>query len=150
MARRLRSNRENGWYHVFHRGIERRDVFLDDRDREHFLKLLGAMSDRCRVAIHAFSLMDNHWHGVEQVCGETRRTWQEQRGGDGKALAMWATQRYGGLTLRETGEAFSGLADAGVGSHRLAVWSARNVVSSKLLLVVVFLVLAIMLAILAS
>ena len=29
MARLLRSNRENGWYHVFHRGIERCDVFLD-------------------------------------------------------------------------------------------------------------------------
>ena len=315
MARRLRSNRENGWYHVFHRGIERRDVFLDDRDREHFLKLLGAMSDRYRVAIHAFTLMDNHWHGVvrtpdanlsaamqwlhmshaawfnarhqrvgplwqgrfgavpvedegwayevslyvhlnpvstaafglgkrakqmeamgfgvaspeevsrrlkalreyrwssyrgyggyaqgpdwlqsgvllarahrdpekvraayrrdirnrlahgvdpskaerlcdalaigaegfvraikkqaggggretsgkrqlrrqcsineilhgvEQVCGETRRTWQEHRGGDGKALAMWATRRYGGLTLRETGEAFGGLDYAAV------------------------------------
>jgi chromosomal replication initiation ATPase DnaA len=51
---------------------------------------------------------------VEQVCGETRRTWQEHRGGDGKALAMWATRRYGGLTLRETGEAFGGLDYAAV------------------------------------
>ncbi len=64
MARRLRSNRENGWYHVYHRGIERCEVFLDDLDREHFLKLLGAMSARYRVVIHAFALMDNHWHGV--------------------------------------------------------------------------------------
>ena len=51
MARRLRSNRVDGWYHVFHRGIERRDVFLDDRDREHFLALLGVMSERYRVVI---------------------------------------------------------------------------------------------------
>lgn len=64
MARPLRSNRENGWYHVFHRGIERRDVFSGDRDREHFLELLGTMSERYRVEIHAFALMDNHWHGV--------------------------------------------------------------------------------------
>lgn len=42
------------------------------------------------------------------------------------------------------------LGAAGVGSHRLAVWSARNIVPSKVLLGVVFLVLAILLAILAS
>jgi len=57
----------DGWYHVFHRGIERRAVFSDDRDREHFLDLLGEMHGRYRVVIHAFSLMDNHWHGVLQT-----------------------------------------------------------------------------------
>ena len=67
MARRLRSNRADGWYHVFHRGIERRDVFLDEREREHFLDLLGEMHGRYRVVIHAFSLMDNHGHGVVQT-----------------------------------------------------------------------------------
>ncbi len=36
------------------------------------------------------------------------RTCLEHRGGDGKALAMWAFRRYGGLTLRETGEALGG------------------------------------------
>ena len=46
MARRLRSNREDGWYHVFHRGHERREVFRDDRDREHFLELLGLFARR--------------------------------------------------------------------------------------------------------
>lgn len=67
MARPLRSNREDGWYHVFHRGLERREVFRDDRDREHFLELLGEMVTRYRVVIHAYALMDNHWHGVVQT-----------------------------------------------------------------------------------
>ena len=64
MARPLRYNRIDGWYHVFHRGTERRAVFADDRDRAHFLKLLGEMSERYRVAVHAYALMGNHWHGV--------------------------------------------------------------------------------------
>jgi REP element-mobilizing transposase RayT len=42
-------------------------VFLDDRDREHFLDLLGAMHGRYRVVMHAYSLMENHWHGVVQT-----------------------------------------------------------------------------------
>ena len=67
MARGLRSNRADGWYHVLHRGIQRRDVFLDDRDRERFLELLVEMHGRYRVAIHALSLMDNRWHGVVQT-----------------------------------------------------------------------------------
>lgn len=67
MARRLRSNREDGWYHVFHRGHERREVFREDRDREHFLELLGEVTTRYRVVIHAYALMDNHWHGVVQT-----------------------------------------------------------------------------------
>jgi putative transposase len=49
---------------VFHRGTERRAVFADDRDREHFRELLGEMSERFRVAIHAYALMANHWRGV--------------------------------------------------------------------------------------
>lgn len=67
MARPLRGNREDGWYHVFHRGLERRKVFRDDRDREHFLELLGEVVTRYRVVIHAYALMDNHWHGVVQT-----------------------------------------------------------------------------------
>jgi len=67
MARRLRSNRVDGWYHVFHRGIERRSIFLDNADREHFTELLGEAKARYRLVIHAYSLMANHWHGVVQT-----------------------------------------------------------------------------------
>ena len=30
-----------GWYHVINRGIERRAIYRDERDREHFLERLG-------------------------------------------------------------------------------------------------------------
>jgi len=67
MARRLRMTRVDGWYHVFHRGIERRRIYGDDRDRQHFVDLLAEMHERYRVRVHAYSLMPNHWHSVLQT-----------------------------------------------------------------------------------
>jgi len=67
IMRRLRRNTVDGWYHTFHRGIERRSIFADDRDREHFVDLLAEARERFRLRIHAFSLMGNHWHSVLQT-----------------------------------------------------------------------------------
>ena len=60
-------NSPDGWYHVMHRGIERRRIFLDDRDRAHFLELLAEMPPRFRFVIHAFVLMGNHYHAIVQT-----------------------------------------------------------------------------------
>jgi REP element-mobilizing transposase RayT len=62
MARPLRINFPGAWYHVTSRGQERRPIFLEDRDREHFLELLEAVVARFRVQVHAYVLMDNHYH----------------------------------------------------------------------------------------
>ena len=62
MARPLRANFKNGWYHVTNRGNNRERVFLDERDRRHFLQLLGQMIERLAVQVHAYVLMDNHYH----------------------------------------------------------------------------------------
>lgn len=67
MARSLRLNIPDGWYHEYHRGIERRRIFADDRDRSHFVSLLSEMHDRYRVLIHAYVLMPNHYHTVLQT-----------------------------------------------------------------------------------
>ena len=64
MARPLRMLTADGWYYVFHRGTERRVIYLDDRDREHFLELLGQLPERYRFVICAYALMDTHW-----LCG---------------------------------------------------------------------------------
>lgn len=48
--------------HVTQRGVNRCAIFLDDRDRHHYRRLLR---DACRdhgVLVHAFVLMDNHVH----------------------------------------------------------------------------------------
>jgi REP element-mobilizing transposase RayT len=62
MARPLRIEIPGGWYHVTARGNERRAIWRDDRDRRHFLALLEKFVERFRVSVHAYVLMDNHYH----------------------------------------------------------------------------------------
>ncbi len=67
MTRPLRVHVEGGWYHVFGRGLERRAIFTEDRDREHFYELLGELSERYRICIHAHVCMTNHYHAILQT-----------------------------------------------------------------------------------
>jgi REP element-mobilizing transposase RayT len=62
MSRPLRVDVAGGWYHVTARGIERRTIFQDDREHEHFLELLEAMVARYGIVLHAYVLMGNHYH----------------------------------------------------------------------------------------
>ena len=50
------------WYHVVNRGGSRRPIFLDDRDRVEFLRLLDVVHERFGVRVHAYCLMTNHYH----------------------------------------------------------------------------------------
>ncbi len=67
MARHLRIRIRNGWYHVFHRGTQRSRIFADSKDRAHFLDLLGEVHVRYQLCIHAFALMDTHYHAIVQT-----------------------------------------------------------------------------------
>ena len=49
------------------RGLERRVVFRDDRDRTHFLELLEKVAERYGVMVHAYVLMGNHYHLLVQT-----------------------------------------------------------------------------------
>lgn len=62
MARPLRVEIRDGWHHVMCRGIERRDLFTCARDREHMVELLEQVVERYRICIHAYALMNNHFH----------------------------------------------------------------------------------------
>jgi putative transposase len=62
MARPLRIERPGGRYHVTARGNEGKAVYRADSDRFHFLELLGEATERFAVRIHAYVLMDNHFH----------------------------------------------------------------------------------------
>jgi REP element-mobilizing transposase RayT len=62
MARPLRVDVRGGWYHVTARGNERKAVFRDATDRDQFLKLLEELVERFAVVLHAYVLMDNHYH----------------------------------------------------------------------------------------
>jgi putative transposase len=53
---------EGGWYHVMNRGLDGLSVFHEFRENEHFLELLGEMTGRYGVEVHAYALMGNHYH----------------------------------------------------------------------------------------
>ena len=62
MARPLRIEYEGAYYHVLSRGNKQEAIFLDDNDRQTFLKTIARMSERFDVTIIAYVLMDNHYH----------------------------------------------------------------------------------------
>ena len=62
MARPLRIDYAGGWYHLTSRGNERRRIYRDDGDRAHFLELLEELVLRFRWRLHAYVLMENHYH----------------------------------------------------------------------------------------
>ena len=62
MARALRVTYPGAFYHVTSRGNERKAVFKSERDREKFLEYLESATQRYDARIHAYCLMDNHYH----------------------------------------------------------------------------------------
>ena len=62
MGRPLRIEYDGAWYHVMNRGLERRRIFVSDKDYHNFLSLLKEISEIHFLEIHAFSLMPNHYH----------------------------------------------------------------------------------------
>ena len=69
MGRPLRVEYPGALYHVTSRGNEKRDIFLDDRDRRKFLGLLEEHHDRHGILIHCYVLMGNHYHLVVETPG---------------------------------------------------------------------------------
>ena len=62
MARTPRIEGENLWYHIFNRGIEKRDIFFNDDDRSLLLDIMFETAADFNVEIHTFALMPNHFH----------------------------------------------------------------------------------------
>jgi len=62
MSRSLRIQYPNVVYHVMNRSAEYRNIFSSDEDRELFLSLLKQVHYDYWTEIHAYCLMDNHFH----------------------------------------------------------------------------------------
>ncbi len=62
MARRPRIHVADGWYHVMSRGNGGEVLYRTDEDRRRFLGLVSELPERCGAEVHAFVLMDNHYH----------------------------------------------------------------------------------------
>ena len=62
MARLPRLTLADQPHHVIQRGNNRQPIFVDRADRERLLALLAEHLPRFRVSLHAYVLMDNHFH----------------------------------------------------------------------------------------
>jgi putative transposase len=62
MARELRIEFPGAFYHVTSRGNQKRPVFLSDDDRHFFLRCLAEAHARFGSLIHAYCIMENHYH----------------------------------------------------------------------------------------
>lgn len=62
MSRPLRVNFPGAFYHVTSRGNEKKPIYKSKRDRQKYLEYLESASARYNVVIHAYCLMNNHYH----------------------------------------------------------------------------------------
>ena len=78
MPRKLRAEFPVAIYHVMSRGDRRQKIYLDDVDRQDFLKTLAETCQKTGFEIHAYCLMPNHFHlVVEWIAGRLRLgTWK--------------------------------------------------------------------------
>jgi putative transposase len=67
MARKLRIQYPGAIYHVMNRGDRREPIFSDDQDRERFLGTLTETCQKTGWQIHAYCLMQNHFHLVVET-----------------------------------------------------------------------------------
>jgi REP element-mobilizing transposase RayT len=64
MPRKLRVEYPGAVYHVMSRGDRRENIFLNDVDRQDFLKTVAEACQKTGWQVHAYCLMRNHYHLV--------------------------------------------------------------------------------------
>ena len=67
MARKLRVQYPGAVYHVMSRGNRRERIFVDDQDRRKFLQTLSEACQKTGWQVHAYCLMNNHFHAVVET-----------------------------------------------------------------------------------
>src|ERR1035438_4875458 len=62
MARKISIEYAGTAYHVMARGNQGRDIYADERDRKLWLATLGEACEKTGWRIHAWVMMNNHYH----------------------------------------------------------------------------------------
>jgi REP-associated tyrosine transposase len=96
MPRLLRENVEDGIYHVFARGNDRQDIYLDDADRHAYLRLLGSSVDVMNWRCLSYCLMSNHVHLLQRLHGRYAQRFNGRHGRTGHLFGG----RYGAKRIR--------------------------------------------------
>ena len=67
MPRKMRVEYPGAIYHLLSRGDRRENIFLDDVDRQDFIKTLAEACLKTGFQVHAYCLMSNHYHLVVET-----------------------------------------------------------------------------------
>ena len=67
MPRTMRVQYQGATYHVMNRGDRQENIFVDDVDRQDFLKTLAEGCQKTGWRVHAYCLMKNHFHLVVET-----------------------------------------------------------------------------------
>jgi REP element-mobilizing transposase RayT len=70
MPRQARLDAPGVLQHVMARGIERRKIFWDDKDRSSFLERLAIILEETQTQCYAWALIPNHFHLLLRI-GQT-------------------------------------------------------------------------------
>jgi putative transposase len=62
VPRQARLDAPGTLHHVILRGIEKRRIVDDDKDRQNFVKRLGDLAEETKTRVYAWSLLTNHAH----------------------------------------------------------------------------------------
>lgn len=104
MARPLRLEHPGALWHITNRGVEQRDIYLDEEDRATFLDLFAGAICRYRWRVHQYCLMTNHFHLLSETVEPTLSRGMQQFEGD---YADYFNRRH-----RRSGHLFKGRFDA--------------------------------------
>ncbi len=92
MARQPRLTVPGYPHHVIQRGNDRQLIVRDDADRERLLHLLHEHAVQFKVAVHAYVLMDNHFHVL--LTPETAEGIPQMMQGVGRSYVRYFNRKY--------------------------------------------------------
>jgi len=100
MSRPLRIQFDGAWYHVMNRGVNRANIFFNTKHRVEFFKVLNQAKTVYGIEIHAYCLMNNHYHLIIHT----------PRGNISQAMKYINSNyaRFVNLTMRRDGPLFKG------------------------------------------
>ena len=79
VVRQWRIHVPDGWYHVMSRGNGGETIYRTDEDPQRLLERVTELPERYGTEVHAFLLMDNHYHLLVHLlvrcrCSELKET----------------------------------------------------------------------------
>ena len=95
-ARKLRVQYPGAIYHVMSRGNRRERIVVDDQDRRKFLQTLSEVCQKTGWQVHAYCLMNNHFHAVVEtpepnLVDGMNGFWGPTRLGSTGGIGWWGT-----------------------------------------------------------